>query len=163
MNEFSITTQLTKEEYSEFFINTLYKKPVTIIFGLIGVFLIVTSIADLTVYHEEEFYMNCFTLILGIFVNLMPVMSWQLAIKNFSSNKVISQLLTYTFTNEKILVKGDTLDMAFAYLYIVKFKQTSKYLLLYQTNKAAIFIKKECLTDEQINFILSKISHIKVN
>ena len=158
MEEFSITTRLSKKDYSKLMIIGLYKKPVFMITTISGLYLLATVIFDhaqLIHYYSEPPY---FELISGLFILALPFLLATIAIKQFASNPSFRNDIKYTFADSGLSVEGITFKGEFLWTHFIKQKEINKFLILYQSNKKGIFIDKTKLTAGQLEFIRSKIT-----
>ena len=156
MEPFTISTLMTKKEYGNFFYKELYRKPGTIIATLAG--LCILLIAELEFAGSLNYNGTPWLdLGLGIFILLGPSLVVFVSVKRFASNPSYCDDISYTFGEDGIIMNAKTFDATLKWEHIIKIKQTKKFLLLFAAAKMAYFIKTDRLTNEQIEFIKSKV------
>jgi hypothetical protein len=156
MDSFTVTTLVTKKEYRKYLIGTLYKKPFTIIAMLLGLYMLFMAMADfqhLSFGTPDSFLSD---LGIGLFLVLFPVLVTLIASAKFRQNPSMHHEITYTFSEDAIIVKGLTFNSTLQWPHIIKLRETKKFLLLHPNRQTANFVDKSKLTDEQIAFIKSK-------
>jgi hypothetical protein len=157
MEDFSITTQTTTKEYATVMLIGLYKKPVFIIISVYGLYLLATVILDhfnVIAYYSEIPYLELFG---GLFLLFAPVIITLMAVRQFTSNPNFQNSITYTFSDDKMTIKGHTFKGEFLWAHIIKQKEISKFLILYHSKRMGNFIDKTKLTAEQLQFIKAKV------
>lgn len=86
------------------------------------------------------------------------------SVKNaFFSNKNVQETITYTFTEEKICVEGETFDTDFTWDTVYKVKENKDWFLIYQSAQVMNMVPKKYFTREQIPELrnMVKTNHIK--
>lgn len=74
------------------------------------------------------------------------------SVKNiFYSNKNIQEMISYTFTDEKIRTEGKTFDAYVTWDSIYKVKEKKEWLLIYQTAQTMNMVPKKFFTKDQIS------------
>lgn len=74
------------------------------------------------------------------------------SVKNiFYSNKNIQEMISYTFTDEKIRTEGKTFDAYFTWDSIYKVKEKKEWFLIYQTAQTMNMVPKKFFTKDQIS------------
>ena len=157
MDDFSITTRLTTNDYSKVLIIGFYKKPGFILVTILGLYLFTTVILDhfkIINYYSDTPY---FELFFGLFLLLGPTLITAIAVRQFISNPSFRDDIKYTFGEKGMAVEGITFKSKFLWAHIIKQKEISNFLILYHTKKMGNFIDKTKLTAEQIQFIKSKV------
>jgi uncharacterized membrane protein len=157
MDNFTITTLFTKKDYIKFLYRRVYRNPVIIFVTLVGLFLLVTpvlKIFGLVIYDSKTPYTD---LITGLFLILTPIVAVLIIAKGHSSSPSMQHEVTYTFGEEGVFAKGLTFESNLKWAHIIKTKEIKKYLLLYSSTKLVNFIAKDKLSEEEIQFIKSKV------
>lgn len=160
MDAFSITTTLTKNDYTKFFYRETYKKPATIIAALAGVYLMLSSIINIRQAGTDN-YLDFLEAVLGFFVLLVPTLAALTARRNAFSNPASGHPVTYTFSENSIHIKTFTTEVTATWQSYIKVKESSDFILLYNNKKLANFVKKDTLSAEQVAFIKSKVGKQK--
>jgi hypothetical protein len=157
MNNFSITTHLTTKEYVKIMYLGLYRKPGFILATLLGLYFATTIILDYL--NLIDWYANTptFEIVCGAFLLLAPTLIVFIAIRQFTSNPSFQNDITYSFSDDGIACQGLTFKSEFLWTHIIKQKELGKFLILYHNNKFGNFIDKTKLTEEQLNFIKTKV------
>lgn len=157
MNDFSITTRISTKDYSKAMIILLYKKPGFLIATALGLYYSVTCI----LYYSKviDWYSDTptFEIFSGAFLLLAPPFIVLIAVNSFVSNPEFQKDITYTFSETGISCNGTTFKSEFLWAHIIKQKEAGKFLILYHNSKAGNFIDKTKLTEEQLDFIRSKV------
>ena len=157
MQDFTITTRLTTEEYTKIMFVGLYKKPGFILATVLGIYLLTTIILDsfgvIKWYSDTPIFEIC----CGAFLLLAPTLITIIAVRLFKSNPSFKNDITYTFTDNAVFCQGLTFKSEFLWTHIIKQKEIGKFLILYQTKKFGSFIDKTKLTTEQLEFIKFKV------
>ncbi len=74
------------------------------------------------------------------------------SVKNiFYSNKNIQEMISYTFTDEKIRTEGKTFDTYVTWDSIYKVKEKKEWFLIYQTAQTMNMVPKKFFTKDQIS------------
>ena len=157
MDNFTISTRLTKSDYAKYLYSQIYKKPMFILASLVGLYLIVTAILNYFKISDYNSDASFYETLLGLFILSGPTLIVLIAEKNFQSNPSLQDDIKYTFGQEGIFVKGLTFESTLKWAHIIKIRETQKYLILYCSKKAGNFIDKSKLTEEQMLFVKSKI------
>lgn len=135
----------------------LYKKPVFILATLLGIYLETTVFLDyfkvIDYYTETPIY----DIAIGTFLLLAPSLIVLISIRQFTSNPSFQNDMTYTFGDRGVAIKGLTFNSDFLWSHIIKHKELSKFLILYHSKKFGNFIDKTKLTEEQLEFIKSRV------
>jgi len=159
MNIFSFTTQLTRQEYCKLFLHLSYRQRLYQIITLMGVLLLILSIVRFFVPSiipsGVQWFLFCFSIYCLI---LFPIVVWLRAKRIYNANPGLQGAIYYRFTENNVSIKGGDKESVFAWNDFAGVRQTKIFLLLYNYNRAAYFIKLKDLTQEQIDFIKQKIA-----
>ena len=157
MEDFSITTRLTEKEYSKVMFLGLYRKPGFIAASILGFYFLVTIVLDhfkIITYYSDTPYLEIF---LGLFLLLSPTLIVLVSVRQFRSNPSFQREMTYTFSENGVIVQGLTFKGEFQWAHVIKRKEINNFLILYHSKKVGNFIDKTKLTTEQLQFIKSKV------
>lgn len=122
--------------------------------GLVISILLVTGIIKLNFIDKLD---TCF-IIFVLFINLfLPLYLIYYAKNQYSTNKLYQRPMYYTFGDATIIYKGEGAEGIYDWKLIMKYKETKHFLFIYFSSRQLIFIKRDGLTNEQLNFIKSKI------
>lgn len=158
MNNFSITTQLTQKEYCKLFLQLSYKQRMYQIITIMGVLLLILSVIRFFVptmlSNNVQWFLFCFSIYCLV---LFPVIVWIRARKIYKTNPGLQDAICYHFSDNNIIVNGGDKESRFEWKDFGKVNQTNSFLLMYNYNRAAYFIRLKDLTQEQINFIKQKV------
>lgn len=160
MNDFSITTRLTTNEYRKVMFVGLYKKPAFILTTLLGLYYAITVTLDYLNIIDWYSDTPTFEIIFGLFLLLLPTLIVFISVRQFTSNPSFQNDITYTFSNNGVACQGLTFKTEFLWSHIIKQKDLGKFLILYHNKKFGSFIEKTKLTTEQLNFIKLKVRKI---
>lgn len=160
MNNFSLTTQLSQQEYCRLFLQLSYRQRLYQIITLMGVLLLILSIVRFFVptmlSNNTQWFLFCFSIYCLV---LFPVIVWLRARRIYRANPGLQGAIRYRFSDSNVIVTGGDKESVFEWKDFGKMQQTKSFLLMYNYNRAAYFIKLKDLTQEQINFIKSKINY----
>jgi hypothetical protein len=85
------------------------------------------------------------------------------SVKNiFNSNKKIQEVISYTFTDEKIRTEGETFDGDFTWNSVYKVKENKDWFLIYQSAQTMNMVPKKFFTKDQISGLRDLIKQNKV-
>lgn len=85
------------------------------------------------------------------------------SVKNiFNSNKKIQEVISYTFTDEKIRTEGETFDGDFTWNSVYKVKENKDWFLIYQSAQTMNMVPKKFFTKDQISELRDLIRQNKV-
>jgi hypothetical protein len=157
MEDFTIITRLTKQEYIKVMFLGLYKKPAFILATLLGLYLVSTILLDY--FKLIDYYTDTplYEIICGAFLLLAPTLIVIIAVRQFTSNPSFQNDIKYTFSETGVATQGLTFKSEFSWTHITKQKELSKFLILYHSKKFGNYIDKTKLTVDQLNFIKSKV------
>ncbi len=143
MEDFIITSSLTKNEYAKVVFLGLCRKPAFILIMLFAIYLLI---------FDDSY-------ILGAFFILSPLIVTLIAVNQYKSNASYRSDIKYTFGENGMSVEAPTCKSEFTWKHIVKHKQISDFLILYHSNRTGNFIDTRKLNAEQLKFIKDKVVH----
>jgi hypothetical protein len=153
---FTITSKLNKSDYIKVMFIGLYRKPAFIFCTVFGIYLL-TSVL-LNYLNVIKFYQDTpwFEIFGGTFLVLAPSLIVLLSVKQFKANPSFQNDMVFTFSDEGMVVQGDTFKSEFSWQHIQKHRELGKFLILYHTNKFGNYIDKSKLSADQLIFIKAK-------
>ena len=157
MEDFTIETHLTTREYVRVMFIGLYKKPGFILASVVGLFLVTTSVLNYMEVVDYYTYNPLADILLGLLLLLAPALIVLISVRQFISNPSFKHNIIYTFSDNGIIVQGLTFKAEFLWAHIIKQKELSKFLILYQSKKFGNFIDRTKMTTSQLQFIKSKV------
>lgn len=140
----TIETKLDQKEYTRLMYVVTYRKPIMIFITIIGITMILSSIAYLIGYKDlftEPPYV--LSAIGFIFVFLFPFSIYMNAKRNFSSYGKLQEKIIYEFTNEKIKVIGESFNSEMTWEKTFKITELKNWILIYQNKQVFFVIEKE--------------------
>jgi amino acid permease len=162
MNSFFITTQLSQQEYCKLFLQLSYKQRLYQIITMMGILLLILSIVRFFVPSFIPSGVQWFLLCFSIYVLvLFPVIVWLRAKRIYKISPGLQGTINYQFTENGVAIKGGDKESEFEWRDFARAQQTKSFLLLYNYNRAAYFIKLEDLTQEQMEFIKTKVEGLR--
>ncbi|MPS65636.1 MAG: hypothetical protein DI622_19665 [Chryseobacterium sp.] len=99
-----------------------------------------------------------------LFVFIFIVIRSYFRLKNaFYSNKKIQENISYTFTDENVLNKGETFEGEFGWDTVYKIKENKEWFLIYQSAHVMNMVPKKYFTKDQISELRNTIrnNHVK--
>ena len=158
MENFSITSRLTKKEYAKTLFIGIYKKPAFILATVLGIYYMLTLILDyfkiVSIYTDTPY----FEIVCGLILLLAPPLIVVTAVRQFTSNPCFENDITYSFNEKGMTTEGLTFKSEFIWTHIIKHKEIGNFIILYQNVKAGYFIDKRKLTLDQLQFIKTKVN-----
>lgn len=142
-----VKTHITFRDFLNF--NIKNSLPRIIIFSLI-----IMLVLGLNLYNAEletkEIYKSAAIWFSALFIFI--VVRTYFRLKNaFYSNKKIQEEIIYTFTDEKVLTKGETFEGDFSWNTVFKVKENKDWFLIYQSAQTMNMIQKEKMDKDQIS------------
>jgi len=95
-------------------------------------------------------------LITTLYKKPLTIITFILSAK-FNAIPSMKHEIVYTFSEDLIVIKASTCDSTMQWSHFIKVRETKKFLLLLATKRTASLVDKTKLTQEQIQFIKSKI------
>jgi hypothetical protein len=157
MEDFAITSRMSKKEYVNVMFRGLYQKPSFILATLYGLFMAATVILDHLESIEYYTYRPIWEIICIIILLSAPALIVLISVRQFTLNPNFQHDISYTFGDGGVSAQSLTCKSEFMWSHIIKQKEIGKFLILYHTQKAGNFIDKTKLTAEQLEYIKSKI------
>ena len=148
-----VETQLTLDSYIRLIFTLTYRKGFIVFItamGLLSLISVFFPFGAAGLPGNEPFYPQ---LLPGLFILVViPLVTYIGAKKNYYSNARLSERITYEFTEEKIIIRGEsfTTEQDWAKLYQVK--EIRNWVLLYQSRQIANLISKAAFGDRMVEF-----------
>lgn len=156
-----IETQLDSKSYSKLMYQLTYRKPLNKVFSVLGIILFACSIY-LFIYTDAEFNTLIFPFFFGFYSLTLPILIYRNAKKNFNSHLRLQEKITYEFTDEKIIVTGDSFQSEQDWSKMYKVLEITGWILLYQNKQIANLIPTASFGNELETFrALVKSKNIK--
>jgi hypothetical protein len=155
MEDFSITTRLSQRAYSKAIFKGLYRRPATIIMGILGVMILLLGLRIIPFFDDISYI----EIIIVLYLLLLPAITVLRFLYLTRSNPRSLDERTYTFGESGFKVLAPTCTSEFQWVHIIKKREIDKFLILYQSKHSGYFIDKTKLTSEQLEFIRSKVQY----
>ncbi|HVX50115.1 MAG TPA: YcxB family protein [Chitinophagaceae bacterium] len=155
MQPCTVSSLLTKQEYTRSLFRQIYRNPYYIIITILGVVIAGLKIAILILGGEYDGV----NISLGLFLILVPLLAGYITRRAALNNQWFQFSIDYTFSDDGIRIKGLTFESSIAWLHVVKIKDDNEFLLLHTSKTAGYLIKKDTLTQAQIDYIKSKVKN----
>lgn len=112
--------------------------------------------------HDNREFLESASIWLMVFFVFIIIRTY-FSVKNiFNSNKKIQEVISYTFTDEKIRTEGETFDGDFTWNSVYKVKENKEWFLIYQSAQTMNMIPKKFFTKDQISGLRDLIRQNKV-
>lgn len=112
--------------------------------------------------HDNREFLESASIWLMVFFVFIIIRTY-FSVKNiFNSNKKIQEVISYTFTDEKIRTEGETFDGDFTWNSVYKVKENKEWFLIYQSAQTMNMIPKKFFTKDQISGLRGLIRKNKV-
>jgi len=147
-----IETRLDFGKYLKLMYWLTYKKPWTIIITIVGLTMLVLSILYFLGYliaFENPPYTQ---LIIGLIVIFIPLAIYRSAKKSFSSNGRLQENMIYEFTDDKIIITGETFKTEMNWTKLFKIQELKDWILIYNNKFNANIIPKDSFGENLIEF-----------
>jgi len=159
---FEIESSITLKEFILISLGILYRRTLFILilcaFLLLNGFILLSKL-DIVHLHLKD---NVPVITnLTIFLVLIHVFYIVSMVRQYRSATLLQQPRKLQFSNDNIAYKTDGASGFIEWRYILKYKFVSGFILLYTSNRAFIFVKKNKLTKEQVEFIVNKVKSSK--
>ncbi len=152
MTTITIKSQLDFVSYRNAMFHLFYRKPIMLIISILGVVMLVLSLAYAITVFNKIGHFPYIPLMLGlIFVFLMPYSVYSQAKKNYAAKPRIKEYLVYTFDDDKISVTGETFSGKIPWSKIVSVQELKNCILLYQSSNTADIISRRAFSHEQLS------------
>ncbi len=152
MNTFSITHQLTLQEYRNLNYGLSLRRPLFIIINaLAGLFLVYHVLLLFTrrfaILDDDTYSYFLFITVMGV---TMLVMVFFMTGRNFRTNYRLKENITYTFSDSGYTVNGESFTSNLDWSGVYKVKIIPGWLLIYQSKTIANLIKTHPIDQKQI-------------
>jgi hypothetical protein len=159
MDKISVKTKLTLKDYRALLFSLTYRKPMVIFLSLIGILMFVTSILYFLGIFKSFSSPPYFQFVLGLFVIfILPLSIHFQAKRNLISNKRLSEVITYEFTDDQVGMIGESFTSSYNWEKINKLQVTKKWVLIFQSKAIANVIKRDCFNESDFDKLIQLIS-----
>lgn len=155
----TVKTQITFRDFLLFHIKSSLLRLIAFLLILLVFFIIKESVDG----SPETDLLRSTSMWFAILLLFMVIRSYFSIKFAFSSNKNIQESITYTFTDEKIRIEGETFDEDFTWNSVYKIKENKDWFLIYQSAQVMNMVTKKFLTKGQVSELrnMIKANHIK--
>ncbi|KAA0128107.1 YcxB family protein [Chryseobacterium sp. SN22] len=155
----TVKTQITFRDFLLFHIKSSLLRLIVFLLILLVFFIIKESVDG----SPETDLLRSTSMWFAILLLFMVIRSYFSIKFAFSSNKNIQESITYTFTDEKIRIEGETFDEDFTWNSVYKIKENKDWFLIYQSAQVMNMVPKKFLTKGQVSELrnMIKANHIK--
>jgi hypothetical protein len=147
-----IETQLDFKKYLNLMYGLTYRKAWTIIITISGLVMLIGSILYFVGYPVPVDNPPFAQLIIGLLVIFIPFSVYFNSRKNFSSAGRLKEKMIYEFTNDKIIITGETFKTEMNWSRLYKIQELKNWILIYQSRTSANIIPKDSFGDKLIDF-----------
>ncbi|WP_294284211.1 YcxB family protein [uncultured Chryseobacterium sp.] len=154
----TVKTQITFRDFLVFHIKSSLLRLIVFLLILLMFFVIKESVDS----SAETDLLRSTSMWFAILILFMVIRSYFSVRFAFSSNKNIQESITYTFTDEKIRIQGETFEEEISWSSIYKVKENKDWFLIYQSAQVMNMVPKKFLTKEQISALRRIIKSNKV-
>jgi hypothetical protein len=153
--DFSVTVHLSRREFVRMSILRTYTSPVIRVLTAIGVAALIfgcLQISDVIPRYSGVYP----TLFIGFYFAIaFPVFNAWMAARNYKVSSYISRPVTYSFSSEGLAL--NVAEGVLPWSAVVRVQRVGRFLLLY-TNKVSAFVfPAGAFTEEQIDFVRSRV------
>ena len=150
MNEINIESKISSGDYICLLYRITYRKPGIIIISLAGLAMIVLSMLyflNLYALADQPPYLPLLTGIL--IVVIFPLFIYWMARRNFRADTMLWEKILFTFSGEKILLRGETFLHSLPWDKIHKVSFLRDWLLFYGEKSRLDFMVRHSLSGAQ--------------
>jgi hypothetical protein len=160
--DISASGQIAYKDYRNLIASISLKRRFVVYFIIIMV-LIATNIYNSNVRDGKPGIVN-FAFISGfLLVIVLIVFSTALQIKKqYKSNKILNERLTYHLTNEQLEMTGETVNSILKWGHFYKMKETTNFYLFYHGNNAAVLIDKQMFAPADLAELSEFLKSLKI-
>ena len=156
--EDNISTQLTVKDFKHAQLHMLYRLKAVKYLAFIGIILLL--FVPLMWFTSD--FSPIPTLLMGLFMTVgLPGFAIAMAPRLFRNTPRLSEIIHYSFTNDRLHAKGESFDVSFTWDKLYGFSENKHAIFLWQTPQLANIIPKRYLTPLQINEIRTWIGEVK--
>lgn len=148
---------ISQKEVRRVAINVFYKKPSSLIILCAGILCLILACTGFVTFKKEDLVRDCFILFFIVLNLIMPFFLVRGADQQYNSSVILKAPIRYIFDEDKIAYQGNSIEGSYNWDIITRYSEMKNLLLLYFSAQQITFIKTDSLTEEQLNFIKSKI------
>ncbi|ALJ01704.1 hypothetical protein [Rufibacter tibetensis] len=158
MQPFSVTTQLTPQDFLQF-----YKRAnpgvlvLTWVFRVIGIFLLLSVPLQYTSTATSHLPFPFVNIFAGLAMVGLPVLQSFSGRRSFASNSKIQESITYTFTDKNLFIAGETFTNNLTLATLHKVTQTKDLVLFWDAPQQVAIIPKRSLSREELTWLQNQI------
>lgn len=145
----TVNTKVDFQDYSKLMFTLSYRKPIMILLTLAGITMLITSLlyfAGVDIPFDEPPF---FQLVFGFaIVFLLPFSIYRTSKKNFYSHSKLQERMIYEFTDEKVLINGESFNSEFDWKSVFKISELNDWILIYQSNQIANLLPKKAFGED---------------
>ncbi|ROI06464.1 MULTISPECIES: YcxB family protein [unclassified Chryseobacterium] len=154
----TVTTKIAFKDFWSFYWKNFLLKPLPMI-----AFIVLIAYFIKQLINAFEYGFNWISvlipLIFPLFVVFFIFKAYSTSKKAFLSNKKIQEENTYTFTPEKIVIKGETFESEYSWNSIYQIRELKDWFLIYQSLQVMNMVPKKDFTREQVSELRSIITN----
>lgn len=150
MHELKIESKVSLNDYIRFLYLLTYRKPGVIIISFTGLILIILPVLyffDLYTVIDKPPYLPFLS---GFLITILfPLYIYLAGRRNFRSNILLQEKIEFTFTMEKVYLKGGSFESSITWDKIYKIRSLRNWLLFYQDKTRLNFMIKNSFSGDQ--------------
>ena len=89
----------------------------------------------------------------AIFLALLPFFVFLQAKRNFKTNRRLSEQIEYSFTDDNLIITGESFNGTMTWDKIFKVTKTKRWILIWQSSNSANIIPLKDIWDGDINYL----------
>ncbi|MDR3272601.1 MAG: YcxB family protein [Flavobacteriaceae bacterium] len=148
-----IQTQISQKEYLSLTMELYFKRPLNLIFELIGILLIFCYFINRNFEKlpKTPFYYVLFGVLLVVG---NPLLFYFLIKNQISKNPQLTEKITYEFSPEIIKTSGENFDEKISWENVLKITENKNWLFIHEKQKVMSFIPKSAFGERYNDFKL---------
>ena len=149
----TIQTKITSQEYTRLMFAITYRKPVMIFLTIAGLLNMCFGAVLLAGWPVSNSEVGPYPpLVFGTLLTIvLPFTVYRSSKKAFAVHLRLHETVNYTFTNEQLIVAGETFSAEFDWSKIFKIEELKLFFIVYQAPNAVNLIPKTNLSGTELN------------
>lgn len=151
MNEVQFSSQLSFQEFFKASLLLNYRRPIMVLFTVVGGFMFVTAILFYLGFSRQFGQMPLVQLFLSVyFLVLLPLLIYFRSRKSYGTQSRVSERMSWTVDGEWIAIKGETFETKMTWDKIRQVVETKDVFLIYQSKVQANIVSKREMSPAQV-------------
>ncbi len=151
MNEVQFSSQLSFQEFFKASLVLNYRRPIMMLFTVLGGFMFVTAILFYLGFSRQFGQMPLVQLFLSVyFLVLLPLLIYFRSRKSYGVQSRVAERMSWTVDGEWIAIKGESFETKMTWDKIRQVVETKDVFLIYQSKVQANIVSKREMSPAQV-------------